>query len=222
MSKILETCIIALIVSPVLGLAQIELSAVPTNVTIHVAEPVSLTVAVRNHGNSADSGFFILSGRYDGFSIEVHKIGEAKAHRFVNAVMWEATKDDMMFQPLLLNPGEEVSVNYGLLYNVRTGNYVFETDGEYDVHFRLRWSNHGGDTISVTTRVSVVEWDKVRDKEQLEALALWKNREIAAVFQDNAEMSSAASEKLRELSEKYTATVYGKLASALLARARTP
>lgn len=224
MSNILQACMITLFAFPVLGLAQVELMAVPTNVTIHVAEPVSFEVAARNRGDSPVSGFFILSGRYDGFSIEVRKMGDTKSERFANAVMWEGTKDDMMFQPVTLKPSEELSVSYVLLYNVRTGGYVFDVPGEYEVHFRLRWNQQGGDIVSATAHVTVVEWDKAKEEDgkQLEALALWKNREIVAVVQDNAELSSGASDKLQELKEKYAGTLYGKLASALLAEARTP
>ncbi len=224
MSNVLQACMITLLAFPILGLAQVELIVVPTNVTIHVAEPVGFEVAVRNRGDSAVSGLFILSGRYDGFSIEVRKMGDTKSECFANAMMWEGTKDDTMFQPVTLKPSEALSVNYVLLYNVRTGKYIFDVPGEYEVHFRLRWSQQGGDTVSAIARVTVVEWDKAKEEDgkQIEALTLWKDRDIAAAVQDKAELSSGASEKLRELEEKYAGTLYGKLASGVLARVRAP
>lgn len=215
MKKIFQACMITLLSFPVLGFAQIELMAVPTNITIHVAEPVSFDVTVRNCGNSSVSGFFILNGRYDGFSIEVRKMGDKKSHRFANAVMLDSLKDDMIFEPVKLMPSEELSVNYVLLYNVRTEKYIFDVPGEYEVHFRLRWSQQSDDNASVTVHVTVLDWDTAKedDKKQHEALALWKNREIADFVQDNAELSRDASLKLQELKEKFTDTLYGKLAS---------
>lgn len=224
MSNILQACMITLVAFPALGLAQVELVAMPTNVIIHVVDPVVFEVAARNCGNSPISGVFILNGRYDGFSIEVRKVGDTKSERFANAVVWEGTKDDMMFQPVTLKPREELSVNYVLLYNVRTRGFVFDVPGEYEVHFRLRWNQQGGDIASAIAHVTVVEWDKAKEEDvkQLEALALWKDRDIAGAVQDKAELSSGASEKLQELKEKYAGTLYGKLASDLLARVQTP
>ena len=96
MSNILQACMITLFAFPALGLAQVELMVAPTNVTIHVAEPVSFEVAARNRRNAPVSGFFLLSGRYDGFSIEVRKMGDTKSQRFVNAVMWRTTHTKLM------------------------------------------------------------------------------------------------------------------------------
>ena len=209
-----------LTVLPLAGLAQVELSVLPTNICIHVAEPVSFKVSVQNKGTSDISGLFILGNAY----IDIEKLGNGSKERFYNAAMKEMIAYDIMLKPVTLKAGATVSKEYCLLYNVWKGSFAFDSPGEYEVHFRLLWNPKGGDVISATAHVTVVEWDKAKeeDRKQLEALALWKDRDIAGAVQDKAELSSGASEKLQELKEKYAGTLYGKLASALLAEARTP
>lgn len=216
--------ITVLMAFPLAALAQVELSVVPTNACIHVCEPVSLKVSVKNKGASDISGIFILGGANQGFEIDIEKLGNGAKDRFYNAQMREMIAYDIILQSVTLKAGEAVSGNYCFLYNVHKRNFVFETPGEYKVHFRLLWNPKDGDTVSADAHVTVVDWDAAKEEEgeQLEALALWKDSEIAAFVQDSAELSSAASEKLHELKEKYEGTVYGKLASALLAIARTP
>lgn len=209
---------------PLVGLAQVELSVVPTNACIHVAEAVSFKVSVRNTGASDISGLFILGGAYQGFEIDIEKHGNGPKDRFYNAATREMIAYDIMLQTVTLKSSESVSASYCLLYNVRNENYVFETPGEYEVHFRLLWNPNSGDTISATARVSVLEWDatKEEDRKQLKALAIWKNREIAAAYQDNAKWSDFASEQLRKLKDDYADTIYGNLASTVLERERAP
>jgi hypothetical protein len=208
---------------PLVALAQVDLSVVPTNACIHVCEPVSFKVSVQNKGASDISGIFILGGAYQGFEIDIEKLGNGSKDRFYNAQMREMIAYDMMLQPVTLKAGEAVSGNYCFLYNVHKGSFVFETPGEYKVHFRLLWNPKDGDTVSATAHVTVVGLDKAKEEDgkQLEALALWKDRDIAAAVQDKAELKSGASDKLQELKEKYAGTLYGKLASELLAEART-
>ena len=213
-----------LIAYPLVGLAQVEMSVVPTNACIHVAEAVSFNVSVRNAGASDISGFFILGGAYQGFEIDIEKLGNGLNERFYNASMQEMIVYDIMPQPVTLNVGESTFASYCLLYNGRKEKYVFEAPGEYEIHFRLLWNPNSGDTISATARVSVLEWDatKEEDGKQLKALAIWKNREIAAACQDNAEWSDFASEQLRKLKDDYADTIYGNLASTVLERERAP
>ena len=209
---------------PLVGFAQVELSVVPTNACIHVAEAVSFKVTVRNTGASDISGLFILGGAYQGFEIDIEKQGNGPKDRFYNAAMREMIAYDMMLQPVTLRASESISASYCLLYNVRKENYVFETPGEYEVHFRLLWNSESGDTITAVARVSVVGWDATKEegRKQLKALALWKNREIAVAYQDNAKWSDFASGQLRKLKNEYADTIYGNLASTVLARERAP
>ena len=100
--------------------------------------------------------------------------------------------------------------------------YVFDEPGEYEIRFRLLWNPQDRATASAPVRVTVLEWGAGEDKEQIEALNLWKDQNIAAAFQDSAELSDSSLGRLRKLREEYPDTVYGKLASALLERAKKP
>jgi len=209
-------CVLAAVAFPLLGQAQVELSVVPNILTVHVAEPVVFKVSARNVGAEDVSGLFILDGQYDGFSIEVNRIGDTEPRRFVNAKMWEATKDDMMFQPVIINLGEEISEVYCILYNIRSNEFVFKTSGEYEVCFRLRWDQKGQNSISTTARVTVIGWDKSNETHQLEALKIWMNRGLAMAIQDGTSLSDSSQKRVQRLQDDYAGTIYSELASGLL------
>ncbi len=221
MNKILELtlCIVLL---PLVCLAQVELFVAPTNPVVRVHEPVIFKVAVQNVSSADISGLFILSGAYHGFEIDIVKTDNGRPDRFHNAVMREMMAYDVLFQPVVMKPGERVAVNLCLLYNRRSDKFVFDAPGEYTIQFRLLWDPNKRVTALANVRVTVLGWEADEDKEQTEALRLWSDQHIAAAFQDGAKLSDSTLGRLRKLAEDYPETVYGKLASDLLERAKRP
>lgn len=217
----MKTLILSICLCAVLALrshAQVTLAVMPTNSVVHVYAPVTFEVAVQNLSTSEISGIFILNGAYHGFEIDIVKIDNGSSFRFYNALMRDALADDIMFNPVVLKPGEKVVGTYCILRNAWTDTYVFAEPGEYEIRFRLLWNPKDRVTASATMRVTVLEWKTGEDKEQIEALNIWRDQHIAAAFQDGAELSDSSLGRLRKLAEDYPETMYGKLASNLLER----
>jgi hypothetical protein len=200
--------------------AGIELVVAPTNVHIHVCEPVFFKVSVRNNSASDVQGYFLLSGVYHGFEIEIENTSDRTRYFFFNKVMHEVRELDIMFRPIRLGGGESLSQTYCLLYDVLSRRFVFNTSGQYKVHFRLLWDKETRQSVSASAIVNVSGWNENKEDERksAEALSLWQDQEIAIAIQDNAKISSTGLKKLQELKEKYGNTVYGRLAGERLDR----
>ena len=202
--------------------AQVEMTIVPMNKAIHIAEPISYNIKVRNASKDNIQGRFILNGFDPSFRILCGKVGSATT-LFFNEAMWSAEHDGGNGGGLLtLAPGQELTERHNIHFDAKFQKLVFATPGEFVVGFNLAWNRtpDGGvvsnSTLAVTAKVTVVPWDPEKDKRQIEALAIWDNAEVATFVQNMGKKSPEADARLQRLKNEFGDTLYGGLAVAAL------
>lgn len=198
----------------------IRLVVNPAHHVLRIGEPAVFTLELSNSSDMPVEGVFVpLKSGFAGLTIEItDPLGNRRLFAFDEIV------DDIIYNEVILEPGEVLKSSITILYDMVKNQHVFNNAGDYSISFILQreWKKPQRSVITTSVGVEVLSWSKESPQSINAAMELWMDKDIAYAVQIGTNLSESSLGRLRKLAKEYPETVYGKLASDLLVRAKGP
>jgi hypothetical protein len=187
--------------------------------TYAVAEPLVLAFSLHNDRKRAIRGEYAFTLESTQLVVTYQREGE-QPHAYATRSDEDPTSANVFVEKVRIPARSKIKTEGYLLYDKRANRFVFEEPGVYRVRATFHYVNtdYSKTIESNTLRITVLPLPKDESKA---ALALWKDADLAKTVQGNLysstpEQQQAIIERLRELVEKFPASIYAKAAKAAI------
>ena len=190
--------------------SRLVLSAART--TYVIAEPITLSFDLLNDSRKTISGYYAFDLREDPYNsdltITYRRKGDA-SHVYALRTNSDPLTTRVALEKTRIAPHDRLSTQSLLLYDPGIDRFVFDEPGRYE--FRAKFEYESGQTIE-SNPLWVTVMPAPRD-ESPEALATWKNADVARAIQGNAvegQKEPAVIERLRTLLTRFPSSLYAR------------
>lgn len=180
--------------------------------TYVIAEPITLSFDLLNDSRKALKGYYFFDLEHDrynsGVTITYQRKGDLP-HDYALRINSDPVTDLYFLRPMTIPPHGRLSTLTLLLYDRGADRFVLDEPGTYE--FRAKFEYDPGKTIESNQLLVTVS--PLPKGESPEALAIWKDADLARTVQGYPIESSREAEVIERLStlvKEYPSSVYTK------------